>query len=220
MGLFDLICKLLYPDVCIFCMKYSKNDICGECRGKLLLSCGTESENDIYKYGELFCYGKYVGALRRRFIDYKFKYEMWLGRRFGGLMFESFKRSLEKRQIDAVSFVPISDARFCLRGFNQSREMADEIAKRLGVRCLDLLVCVSDGTSQSKLGRQMRMTKVQGRFRVRESVSGQISKKHILLVDDIFTTGSTLNECGSLLANAGAVVVDGMVFASGRGDIN
>jgi len=220
MNVISVLRKLFFPDVCVFCVKYSKNDICASCRGKILQAGVIQSENYLYRYGKFYCYGKYVGILRQRFIDFKFKHEMWIGRRFGALMYDYFKRELAAEKVDAVTFVPISDSRYCERGFNQSKEMAQEIAKLLGIKCICTLECLSDGATQSKLRREMRIKKVQGRFRVNNRASKLIGGKRLLIIDDIFTTGSTLNECAALLKDAGADVVDAMVFASGRGDIN
>lgn len=216
----NTVLNMVFPPVCIFCMKYSKDELCLDCRRKLILSeAAAEGTGGVYRYGELYCFGKYIGILRDRFIEYKFKKKLWLGVHFGRLMFESFKNSLIKASLDLVTYVPVSKGRFKDRGFDQSFEMASAIAKKLHVPCIGLLKCVNGSVTQSGLKRNMRISKVKGRFELK-NFECDITGKRILLVDDIFTTGATLNECAYLLSEGGAVSVDGMVFATGRADIN
>ena len=185
----------------------------------MIISSETYVENaDFYTYGRLYCYGKYVGLLRERFISFKFKKEMWLGNAFGSLMYDSFNRSLVETKPSLVTFVPVSRNRFKERGFNQSEELAKGIAKKLGVECISVLSCIENVGTQSKLSRKGRFSEVKGRFIIsnEQSLNGL---ERILLIDDIFTTGATLGECASKIRSCGVKTVDAMVFASGRNDI-
>ena len=214
-----MLLDAFFPKICVFCLNYSKYPLCPKCRGKVIVSSETYVENtDFYTYGRLYCYGKYVGLLRERFISFKFKKEMWLGNAFGSLMYDSFERSLNEIKPSLVTFVPVSRNRFKERGFNQSEELAKGIARKLGIDCVSVLSCIENIGTQSKLSRKGRFSEVKGRFIV-NNPDALNNVERILLIDDIFTTGATLGECALRISSCGVKTVDSMVFASGRNDI-
>lgn len=217
--LLSVFSDMLFPPICVFCLCYSRDTVCADCREALITSCRQAEAGDTVYIGErLFCYAKYMGILRDRFIDYKFGKTLWLGRCFGEMMYEAFFQALCVSPPDVVTYVPVSRKRFRERGFDQSREMAAAFAKRLRVPCLALLLCRNTGGQQSGLHRNQRFAEAEGRFCIRgekENIKG----KRVLLIDDIFTTGATLNACTKLLLDAGASAVDGMAFATGRTDL-
>lgn len=213
--LFDV----LFPPVCVFCMRYSRTPVCNRCEKAILTSNAPAAGSaSLYKGDRLFCYGKYMGILRKRFIDYKFGKTLWLGRAFGTMMYTAFGDALAERKPEIVSYVPVSKKRMQERGFDQSFEMASAFASRLRVPCRSLLVCRNIESRQSGLSRNRRLTEVGQRFAVRDGIR-EAKGKRVLLFDDIFTTGATLNTCTQLLLDAGVAAVDGMVFASGRTDL-
>ena len=219
MSLLKILENVLFPEVCIFCMKYSKNKICHYCRGKLVISSGSAVvSKNLYEYGYVYCYGRYSGMLKKRFSDYKFKGELWLGRCFGELMYNRFSVALTANLPDLITYVPVSNTRFKERGYDQSREIAEAIAEKMNIECLPLLVNTSGGLKQSRLDRKKRISEAKGRF----SLNGNycdVLKGRILIIDDILTTGATINECAGILTEKGAASVDAMIFASGRSDI-
>ena len=211
--------NIIFPPVCVFCMRYSANPVCEKCKDSVVtFGSRAATEGTLYIGERLYCYGKYMGILRERFIDYKFGKTLWLGRYFGKMMYMEFKNALADRRPDLVAYVPVSKKRFRERGFDQSFEMATALAEGLRVPCKPLLICRNIGGRQSGLNRNQRFSQVDGRFGVSEEIRDAKGKR-ILLVDDIFTTGATLNACTQLLLNEGVSVVDGMVFATGRTDL-
>lgn len=185
-----------------------------------MVSCGESVLcKNLYEYGSLYCYGKYSGILKKRFSDYKFRGEIWLGRYFGELMYNRFYDAISEKCYELITYVPVSDNRFKERGYDQSREMAIALAKKLNIACVPLLINVSGNAKQSRLNRKGRFSGIKGRFELNDSFRGSINCK-IIIIDDILTTGATLNECAGILMKNGAVSVDAMVFASGRSDLN
>lgn len=106
-------------------------------------------------------------------------------------------------EIEALVPVPLHKSRLRERGYNQSLLLAQQIAQVLGAPVnKGQLVRVKNTISQATLSRQERMSNVTNAFQLKQpEVFGG---KSIGLVDDVFTTGSTMNECARLLKDAGA----------------
>ncbi len=105
--------------------------------------------------------------------------------------------------IDALVPVPLFSARYRERGFNQSEEICKGISRLTRLPILtSVLLRIRYTQQQAKFSREQRMDNVRGAFRVKNSES--IAGKRIALVDDVITTGSTMNECAKCLIEAGA----------------
>lgn len=113
--------------------------------------------------------------------------------------------------------VPLFPSRKWERGFNQSKVFAEELARRVpDVRCEDLLARTRKTLSQTKLRADERERNVRGAFAVPEKLREKISAKtRYVVIDDVFTTGSTLSDCARALKRAGARNVDAATFAHG-----
>ena len=113
--------------------------------------------------------------------------------------------------------VPLFRTRENKRGYNQSRILAKEIVRRLpGTRVEVLLRRSRDTGTQTRLSANSRKVNVRGAFYVPEKLKTQISPKtRYVIIDDVFTTGSTLSECARALKRAGAKIVDAATFAHG-----
>jgi ComF family protein len=110
--------------------------------------------------------------------------------------------------VDLVIPVPLHPKRLREREFNQSLLLADRIARRLGLPLSYAnLVRIAPAPAQTTLSRKRRLKNLRGAFAVRRPDA--IAGKRILLIDDVFTTGATVNECAKTLRKAGA----GDVFA-------
>jgi ComF family protein len=117
---------------------------------------------------------------------------------------------------DAVLPVPLSDERLRRRGYNQARLLAEPIAKRLNLPCPEgFLIRTRNTKQQSRYSDPaLRSQNVSGAFIVPEQVC--LDNLSILLVDDVFTTGSTIHEAALTLYLAGARHVLAVTAASGR----
>ena len=106
------------------------------------------------------------------------------------------------------------------RGYNQSELLAQEVGEKTGLKVVELLSKNKKTKQQVELQGVKRRKNLKGVFKLKNKncklPSGmQIDKKNILLVDDISTTGATLNECAKVLKEAGAKKVWGLVVARG-----
>lgn len=116
-------------------------------------------------------------------------------------------------EVDAVSPVPLHIRRRRERGFNQSALLAEGLARRLGVPMRSHLWRIRATSTQTKLSAHQRAENVRGAFL--PLWKWRIRGKRILLVDDVMTTGATLNECARTLKAAGAAAVYAVTVARG-----
>jgi ComF family protein len=114
-----------------------------------------------------------------------------------------------------VSYVPIHWTRRFSRGFNQSQQLAELFCKQNKLTHQSILKRIRPTGRQAKRNRKARLTALDNAFSANEckiDVKGEI----IIIIDDVFTTGSTLNECAKTLKEAGTKEVWGLVLAYDR----
>ena len=120
---------------------------------------------------------------------------------------------LRAHPFDAFVPVPLHHARFREREFNQAEELARLLCRRTGIPLLPTLARIRYTTTQTRLVRQERMENLRNAFRVRQTSA--VQNRHLVLVDDVFTTGSTVDECARVLHAAGAASVRVITVARG-----
>jgi len=150
----------------------------------------------------------------------KYKEKIQLARPLGVLLFMAFRRYWNKENVNLIVPVPLHKRKFRSRGFNTSflfvREWAF-ITKALNGSlpvvpvAEDILVRKRWTEPQTGLGRKERLQNIKNAFGVRDS--SKIKGGKILLVDDVYTTGATANECAKVLMRAGAARVDVLTLA-------
>jgi ComF family protein len=164
--------------------------------------------------------GIYSGPLMALIQCFKFKGMTALARPFSGLLFEVFQENWEPGGIDLVLPVPLHTKRMRSRGFNQAwllvRDWPERVRKASGgdsgIRVQHgLLVRHRPTAPQTGFGKGDRAANLKGAFSVTDPRS--ITRKRILLVDDVVTTGATANECARVLLAAGAGQVEVLAVA-------
>ncbi|MBQ7917515.1 MAG: ComF family protein [Clostridia bacterium] len=101
--------------------------------------------------------------------------------------------------VDYLTFVPVGVKRKRERGFNQAEELAKEISKIVNIEVVELLEKVGSEKHQAGLSQKERMENLKGTFCLKEENVKLLKNKTILIIDDVFTTGSTLSECAKVL---------------------
>lgn len=127
-------------------------------------------------------------------------------------------KELEKRDffkgIDGLVPVPLSSRRIRERGYNQSEEMARGISDVLGIPVVnDCLRRDTFMVSQTRLWSMERKENVEGSFMLNPEKTEQLAGKHLLIIDDVITTGATTTECGKLLVSIPGVKVSVLSLA-------
>lgn len=168
-----------YTNRCQYCGKttYLQNKICIDCQNK-----------KIY-YDRLIFINEYDKEFKDKIIAYKFLDKKYLYNFFAEIM----GPKLQNQEIDIITFVPISSNRMSERGYNQSELIARKLGKNLDIECKNLLYKTKDTKRQSELNKNERHKNVKNSFKLADNIN--IYDKKILLIDDVFTTGATVNEC-------------------------
>jgi len=216
--------SLIFPPKCIFCSKIidikSDIEICRDCY-KLIPFVERSSivpfgiPGDTGWCDGVICACRYTGIVRNSLIRYKFYGKSGFCRAFGRLMAEKIKSTAEYREFDIILSVPLHKRRERMRGYNQSLLISRILSKELMLpEKSKILTRKRETHTQSLLPRDKRRSNLLGAFEVKRA--DEIKDKTVLLVDDIMTTGVTLNECSKVLKEAGAKRVIAAVVASGR----
>ncbi len=163
----------------------------------------------------VICLLQYNEMVRKCIANYKFNNRPAFYRTFAKMLSEKVKTVTKSVNFDIIISIPLHRHKERKRGYNQSYLISRHLGKDLGIpegsRYLSRTV---NNDSQSHLGKQQRYTNIKGVFTLTRPQ--EFIGKRILLVDDIYTTGSTLNECARILKAAGALSVTGAVISSGR----
>jgi len=128
----------------------------------------------------------------------KYKGNKELGKQLGRLMGNDLLASNRFNRIDALIPLPLFAAKEKRRGYNQATVLCEGIAEMMNKEILsDVLIRTQHTETQTKKGRMERWLNMEGKFELLQP--GKIQNKHVLLVDDIITTGATLEACGQEL---------------------
>lgn len=199
--MFINILNLIYPNVCGMCDEISKESICNKCKIKInkLIKANRVEYIDKYFNSHIYIF-KYEGIIRDKLLQYKFDEKSYLYKFFAEIMLNNCNLI---DTCDIILAVPIHKKRFIKRGYNQSELIARYLAKKLNTEYSNkVLIKVFNNKPQSTLNKTSRQANVLGMYKVINSQ--KIQNKNILLIDDIFTTGCTLNECAKVLKFNGA----------------
>jgi len=154
----------------------------------------------------------YKGVMRECIHLFKYEKKEALSKPLGELMIESMNDYWGGKSFDLIISVPLHPARKRERGFNQAELLARAIKEHLALP-LDIhsLRRIKPTTSQTTLNRRERLQNVKGAFQAKDKSA--FFKKKILLIDDLFTTGATIDECSRIMIEAGAQEVYALTLA-------
>ena len=211
----------MYPPICGICEKINKDALCPKCNLELKKQAEVnilqkeEIEENIKKekyFEELMYIFKYEGQVRKLILDYKFNEKSYLYKTFVNFLLKNEKIFENIKKYDKIIPVPISKKRNKERGYNQSMLIAEEIANKTNLELVNnCLIKTKNIIEQSKLNKEDRQQNIQGVYSLQNE--RLITKQKILLVDDIYTTGSTVNECCKILQQANPKTIGVLVLA-------
>ena len=234
-GLSDLV----FPPVCVNCrglvedspfrhlcarcaryVEFAKPPFCETCGHPLPgVSAGADSCEHCAGLNPAFGAGRSAvllrGAARALLVELKYHG----GRHVLEDMEEIFRRSppvLEHARGASLVPVPLHPRKHRERGFNQSALLAGVLARAAGggTKAASLLVRLADTRTQTAFNRRLRRDNLKNAFALAPGARLDPAQRYVL-VDDVFTTGSTLNGCARLLRRHGCVNLDVVVFAHG-----
>lgn len=206
---FSLLIHMLFPPHCVFCdeVTYPDCPVCATCEKEVRRVHMRSRISESAGGKVIWCVAPYLyeGKVRESILRFKFYGCREYAPVYARGICEELTENKLLSQINMVTAVPLSKRRMRTRGYNQSALVAGEAARLLELPYRDLLDKHKENQIQHELDRQNRAENVRGVYRVMpgEEVTG----KQILLIDDIMTTGATLQECAKLFLHHGAVSV-------------
>lgn len=211
----DLV-NVLFPDICLACNRVPKTADSYFCTNCLTIMPYTDhfelKDNQVtrhflgritIKHGAALLYFHKNGLTQHILHQLKYKGKKDVGVVMGELAADKMKSSVLIGDLDIIIPVPIHPKKERIRGYNQSTVFGKSLANGLNLNFRDdVLIKVKNNPSQTGMSRTERIENVTGGFKV--NLSEYVSGKKVLLVDDVITTGATLEACCSELLKAGA----------------
>jgi len=213
----EKILRIIYPSTCIFCDKELEEEqqleICEECYKELKFSNNrktTYKRNQGVYYDGIFGTFEYDGKIKELIRKYKYQHKAYLFRTFSKLMFKTLRD--DKIDGDIILSVPLHRQREWQRGYNQAHLLAKEISKMTNIEYdKKILRRVKITNCLALCNKKQRRSIIKGAFLI--NTPQKIKNKKVILIDDVFTTGATINECSKVLKQNGAKKVIGLVIA-------
>lgn len=217
--LFQTLNNLIFPTrhICLLCKEKSENRegyICKDCYRNLEI-LDKEIDIDSPYIKRVYYSISYNRFVREKIKDYKYNGKNYLYKPFSEIMIKTIKNKNMDNDIDGIIYVPTHRRKEALRGYNQAELLAKYISKKLSKPLLgDSLIKIKWTKEQSHSNKIDRIINLKNSFQVKNS--NIIENKRILLIDDIITTGATMEECSKVLINAGAKEVVGLALTSSK----
>jgi ComF family protein len=225
---FDALSSLFYPATCVVCSGDVERPeyLCESCRSRApritspfcakcsepfsgaitqTFSCANCSHRALHFDSAVAAY-RSRGLVRKLVHEFKYGHQRHLRHPLAEWLGETMSDSrLRGRRFDLIVPVPLHPARERERGFNQATLLAELLARRVAVPLRGVLERIRYTTTQTAYDRAERMENLHDAFRLRKNMN--VRELHVLLIDDVLTTGSTLSECARVLKEAGAISV-------------
>lgn len=203
----NVILDIFYPKKCIICNSFINIGkticICKTCKSQLDKQGKVVRDNEKY-FEEAVCALEYSNYVKDAMTDYKFKSIRYFSKTFAYAIYNKIKQREFIKEISFVCPVPIHPYRN--REYNQSELVADYISQYTGIPSIaDALIKIKHITPLSKRDRVMRRHSIRSAITL--NLKYNIMGKTVCLIDDIYTTGSTSNECARILKMYGATKV-------------
>ncbi|MCX5751479.1 MAG: ComF family protein [Candidatus Saganbacteria bacterium] len=198
---------LIFPPACLICRSLSNDPVCTKCKSALKHFKGRKAViaqgREIAPFDKVICLFPYEAKFER-----KQNLLPWLNQ----ILLQQIKENqIDLNAIDIITAVPLAQKRFKERGFNQAALLAKNIGDDLNIPYQKTILRTKETLPQFKLKREERIKNLDRAFQI--ITPALVKDKKILLVDDIYTTGTTLGECGKVLAVAGTKQITGLTLA-------
>lgn len=210
--------EFIFPikNICFFCQEEElllENFLCRQCFGNLHIvnkEVFLES-GSIERCFYTTVYDKYMKDIIKKF---KFQDKSYLYRPLGALLASTMVEKDITGQVDLISFVPSHRRKEAIRGYNQAELLAKYISKEIDKEVYNGLVKIKHTKDQHFLNEEDRRLNLKTAFKIKRKE--EIEDKRVLLIDDILTSGATMEECANELKKNGAKAVIALALTSGR----
>src|SRR3989344_1818070 len=187
--------NILFPPTCFGCKKYNKNYLCDNCWQKIEINKTLFFPNNPHQYTLVTATDYKSEVVQNLIRDLKYNFLTSAMKPIKKILDTYFENlSIKKFDDFIVIPIPLSKKRFRERGFNQAELIAKYIAEKFSLPIVkDVLIKIKDSPKQSETKNwKERLKNINGCFAVQNIES--IAEKNIILVDDVFTSGATINE--------------------------
>lgn len=218
-----LVRKLLFPPRCALCNGFLKGeelDLCAECQNKAEEypyghdNPGPKGKISLHFLDSFTAVWYYDGDVRKSIHRFKFSRAIHLAPKYGRCLSKKLKE-IGPGEVDILTWVPVSWQRRFLRGYDQCELLAASVGANTGIQVQAVLKKVRHTRRQSSIvSPAKRIANAMGAYRLAAGID--IRGKVILLLDDVHTTGATMDECARVLLAAGAKEVHGAAIAAVR----
>ncbi|MDF2616214.1 MAG: phosphoribosyltransferase [Sedimentibacter sp.] len=196
--------KKIVPPICIKCSKpidmNAPDELCSDCRKN---DHSFEMSRSVYAY---------EGSVKKGIYMFKYYNKPYFYRFFGKCLVDCMKNN-EYNKFDMVVPVPLHRSKLRIRGYNQSSLLAKYISRNTDIPYGDVLKRIKKTPKQSQMTKEERRKNLKEAFDVKGSKIESLTGKTVLLVDDVYTTGSTADECSKTLLKNGASKIYVMTIA-------
>ena len=187
--LWESLIEVIYPreNYCIICNEEDRCGICNTCK-KSIKPIGKAYQDEIISYGY------YGGVLKELILKFKYKDNFTAGDILAEILEEYIIKKINYKEY-IITYIPLSKKSKKVRGFNQCEYIAKKIARDLSIESFEVLIKAKETKEQKKLKKDERFENIKDAFQIKKI----IKNKKIILIDDVTTTGATLNEAHKLL---------------------
>ena len=199
----NVFLNILYPRHCPVCHRILKDqeEYCGECSA---LCRSFDQGKSVFIYN---------GKLRQSLVRYKYYGCREYGDYYADAVCRYTGKDIRRWQPDVIVPVPLTNRKQRMRGFNQSAYLADRVGEQLQIPvAYGLVKKVRSTKSQKKLNAAQRRQNLADAFRAEENIRGLT----VLVIDDVYTTGSTVDAMARCLKEAGAEHVYFITLCTGQ----
>jgi len=202
---------LIFPPRCAGCGRVDA-EWCDTCQRRLEATSFPFSVRELEPLTGIAATGVHEGVIREAVQGLKYGNARSLAQPLGERLVATFTR--QQWTIDLIVPVPLHTTRLAERGYNQAQLLSEHVAQETSIPCLPGAVIRRRNTqSQVTLGGAERQTNLEDAFQATPQL---VSGKHILLIDDVYTTGATLSACAQAVLQAGAQRVYGLTVTVAR----
>lgn len=185
--------KYIHSPACMKCgrqLEREEQEYCSECQSRL------------YYYSKGYAIWQYDDSMRQSLADFKYRSRKEFADFYAEEAARIYGDAIRRERPEVLIPVPIHRSKRKERGFNQAQVFAKKLGRKLGIPTDDkYLLRVKETQALKELGGKARAAALKGAFAVCADVESKYES--VMLVDDIYTTGSTVNECAKALIEAG-----------------
>lgn len=190
-GIWEGVLELLYPreNYCIICKEDDCFGLCNNCKRDI---------KTIRKFNdnEIMSYGYYGGVLKELILMLKYKSNFTAGDILAEFLEEYIVQNINYNEY-IITYIPLSKKSLKKRGFNQCEYISKKIARDLSIDVMEVLIKKKETKEQKTLMKDERFENIKDAFKIKSRIN--IKNCNIILIDDVITTGATMNEACCLL---------------------